>query len=106
MNNIKNCFSETDAKKILANKENAINYLILSPNNKLDKSKLNKLSTSEIWKIVVESWNYETGRKIIRQIFKSSEKYKAGIESAEAIDVLLQEWKQLNFDDVKWPCSQ
>ena len=102
-NSIKKCFSEIEAKKILGNKDNAIKYLSKLPDNKIE---LKKLSTKEVWEVVVKTWDYEISKNIIRELFKESPKYKAGKESATVIDVLLTEWNKLNLGEIKWPCSQ
>jgi hypothetical protein len=47
-NDIKNCFSEIEAKKILGNKDNAIKYLLKLPENKIALNNIKKLSTTEI----------------------------------------------------------
>lgn len=101
--------TETLAKKLLANKTNALAYLSelnkIKPHNDLTKIK-SSISTNEVWKLVVKHWNYEIGKNIIRNLFKQSAKYKRGKDSANAISDLLEEWKKLNLGKVEWPCSQ
>lgn len=97
------------AKKILANKDTALIYLKkLSEIKSIEEIKTVKksLSTNEVWKLVVKYWDYECSKNIIRQLFKQTEKYKRGQESANAIAELLNEWKKLNLGKVEWPCSQ
>ncbi|MEW6556228.1 MAG: hypothetical protein AB1349_02615 [Elusimicrobiota bacterium] len=101
--------SEDLAKKILSNKDNAIEYLQeinkqlkLKELEKIDKS----ISTEDVWKLVVKHWNYEISKNILRKLFKKSEKYQRGKESADAIGRLLDEWKKLSLGEIEWPCSQ
>lgn len=101
--------TEDLAKKIFGNKENALSYLkILNKINAIPELSKIKASTSskEIWKIIVTHWNYETSKDIIRSIFKNTPKYKRGLDSVNAIQSLIKEWKDLNLGPVEWPCSQ
>lgn len=106
---IKSSLSEKLAKKILAKKDNAIIYL-----NELDKvipipelANLKKSAKSDkFWKLVVKYWNYDISKDIIRNLFKSTNKYKRGKDSVNAINQLLDEWKKLNLGKIQWPCSQ
>jgi hypothetical protein len=64
------------------------------------------LSTKELWKIIVDSWDYEESKKIIRDIFRKTDKYKNGKEADNAMNVLIKEWKSLKLGDIAWPFSQ
>ena len=101
--------NENLAKKLLANKANALQYLQklneIKPNKDLDNIK-QTIATSEVWKLIVKHWEYETGKNIIRSLFLASAKYKRGKDSANAISDLIKEWKELNLGFVEWPCSQ
>ena len=73
--------TENLAKKLLANKENALEYLrklnVINPTEELENIK-KSIPTSSIWKLVVKYWNYNIGKDIIRTIFLESPKYKRG----------------------------
>lgn len=120
MTYIKSQLSDDLAKKIIGNKENATKYLIALDQIKpipslkfktpirgknVDKKVLN-LETKELWKAVVESWNYEVSKNIIREIFKQTEKYKNGKEADNAMSILVDEWNNLNLGKINWPFSQ
>ena len=64
------------------------------------------LETKDLWKTIVDSWDYEESKKIIRDIFKDTEKYKSGKEADNAMDVLIKEWQTLKLGDLAWPFSQ
>lgn len=116
---IKTNFSTDVAKKILGNKEQAIAFLL-----EMQKSKnfdlpikvigrgINKgveflnLETNEIWSKIVEHWDFETGEKIIRNLFESTNKYKSGKDSYATMNLLLEEWKTINLGEVAWVFSQ
>ena len=120
MNYIKSKLSDDLAKKIIGNKDNALNYLlklhkiksisqlkfrIISRGKNKGKRVLD-IDTKELWKIVVDNWNYEISEGIIRDIFKQSEKYKNGKEANNSMEILINEWKKLNLGNIEWPFSQ
>lgn len=104
MENIKQSFSDKIGKKILGNRANALDYL--SRLSKVTGEQYRPRSTAETWKTVVKTWNYEIGKKIIREMFRESEKYKNGREANEVMNILIEEWKVMNLGDVSWPFSQ
>lgn len=100
---IKN-FIDTDViKKIFGNTTNIKEYLSLL---EVDKKNIRKLKTQDLYEKVVKEWDYEISLKIIRNLFKKTNKYKSGKESANLINTLLKEWKELELGEVKWPFSQ
>ena len=117
--NLKDNFSTDIAKKILWNKENAKTFLLeLQKLKQFDlpfkvinrwknkgKKELN-LSTDQIWSKIVEFWDFESGKKIIRKLFTQTEKYKSGKDSYRIMNILLKEWKKLKLGEVSWPFSQ
>jgi hypothetical protein len=120
MEYIKAKLSDDLARKIIGNQERATEYLFLLNNIKpissikfktisrgknIGKKSLN-IETKDLWRTIVESWNYEESKKIIRDIFKRTEKYKNGKEAEGAMDILIKEWKSLNFGSIAWPFSQ
>ena len=68
--------------------------------------KVLNMKTSELWKAIVDSWDYEESKKIIRDIFKQTEKYKSGKEADKAMDILIKEWQSLKLGNIAWPFSQ
>lgn len=120
MDYIKSKLSDDLAKKILGNKQNAFNYLlrldrirkvaglktrIIGRGKNAGKQMLD-LSTKELWKLTVENWDYKISKKIIRSLFKETEKYKNGKEANKAMQILIKEWQRLKLGMVEWPFSQ
>lgn len=113
-------FNEEIARKIFGNKENATTYLkkrieqdsfcsIPMKNisrGKLKGEKVIDLTGTNIWKIVVDSWDYTKSINIIRDIFKNTTKYKDGIDAVNSMNLLIQEWEGLNLGIISWPFSQ
>ncbi len=120
MENIKIRLTEDIAKKIIGSKVNASDYLLrlneIQPVTELkvrvvlrgrDVGKQQvKNSTFEIWKLVVNSWNYGISKDIIREMFKATKKYQNGKEADEAMKVLIEEWNSLQLGEIAWPFSQ
>lgn len=91
------------AKRIFWNKPNAIEYLI---NLGLDKREIARLDTAEVYSKIVSTWNYESARSIIRNVFKNTKKYQEWKNWEDSVVILLNEWKEKWFWEVKWPFSQ
>src|SRR3990167_8953699 len=120
MEYIKSKLSDDLARKIIGSQEKATEYLLrlndIKPMPSLKFKTISRgqnagkrvlvLETKELWKAVVNSWNYEESKKIIRDIFKETEKYISGKEADNAIDVLIKEWQSLKLGDIAWPFSQ
>jgi len=64
------------------------------------------LNTNEIWKTVVDTWDYEISREIIRDIFRETDKYHNGKEADNAMIILIKEWESLKLGGIAWPFSQ
>jgi hypothetical protein len=117
---IKTNFSDDIAKKIIGSRDKAEEYLLRLNNAKPIPSlkfktisrgknrgkKVLNLSTDEIWKTVVDNWDYEISKNIIRDIFKETGKYKNGKEADNAMNILISEWESLKLGDIAWPFSQ
>jgi hypothetical protein len=54
----------------------------------------------------VDSWDYEISKKVIRDIFKETDKYKNGKEADNAMKLLIKEWESLKLGEIAWPFSQ
>ena len=107
------------AKKILGNTGKAIAFLSeLQKVKQFDlpvkiiKSGINKgksvpnLKTDEVWLKITEHWDFEAGQKIIRKLFKTTEKYKLGKKAYAIMNRLFEEWNKLKFGEIKWSVSQ
>lgn len=120
MEYIKSKLSDDLARKIIGSQEKATTYLLrlneIKPMPSLKFKTISRgqnrgkkfldLETKDLWKAVVDSWDYEESKKIIRDIFKETEKYKSGKEADNAMDVLIKEWQTLKLGDIAWPFSQ
>lgn len=120
MEYIKSKLSDDLARKIIGSQEKATVYLLrlneIKPIPSLKFKTISRglnqgkkfldLETKDLWKTIVDNWDYEESKKIIRDIFKDTEKYKSGKEADNAMDVLIKEWQTLKLGDLAWPFSQ
>jgi hypothetical protein len=106
MEDIKIRLTEDVAKKIIGNKESAFQYL--TNLNEIDNfGKINKnIDTPTLWKTIVNTWNYENSKTIIRNIFCKTPKFQNGKDADNAMNILLEEWNALQLGDVNWPFPQ
>lgn len=98
---IKTQFSVDLAKKILSNRLYASLFL-----EKLGVELSKKAKTSELWDAVVRNWDYNTALPIVRDIFRTTDKFSRGSEASEAVGILREEWDRLSLGNFEWPFSQ
>ena len=120
MEYIKSKLSDDLARKIIGSQEKATEYLLrlndVKPTialkfktigrGKNKGEKVLDLNTKELWKTIVDNWDYEESKKIIRDIFRDTDKYKNGKEADNAMELLIKEWESLKLGDIAWPFSQ
>ena len=102
MENIKDTISSETIKKILGNASMGRKFY----NNLTGDELPSNLKANKIWEKIVGCWNYNKALKIVRDLFKESEKYKNGKSSEQALDILLEEWENKEFGSVEWPFAQ
>lgn len=89
-------------KKIFGNATNGLEFLEKMGQSSAIKSK----KSQDIFNEIVQVWDYQKARPIIRDIFMRSEKYKRGLGGQHTIKILLEEWQNLGFGNLEWPFSQ
>jgi len=95
---------DTDVvRKIFWNAINAKEYLTLLWH---DQKSLKRMSTAEIYWLIVSTWDYNKAVDIIRSVFKKTNKYQEWKKWDDSISILLNEWRELNFWEISWPFSQ
>ena len=80
--------------------------LKLSLEESIEEKFFLNLETNEIWSKIVEHWNFELGEKITREMFKTTSKYNSGKDSYAMMNILLDEWENINLGDLAWSFSQ
>lgn len=120
MENIKTNLNINLAKKIFGSQNNAVEYLIRLNESKPipylnfkivrrgqnSGKKVLIVNTEDLWKAVVDTWDYENSKKIIRKMFTDSGKYRSGKVADTVMNKFINEWHSLQLGDVSWPFSQ
>ena len=99
---LKNAISVEEIKKIFPNKSIKSEYLselaLLTKTVEFDIK-----SEKDIDEAIVRSWNYDVSKTIIREMFRKTDKYSNGKNSAYELEELMNSWKRLNLGDLEWP---
>lgn len=99
----------SDAKDILSNEKNAKIYLEkLSRKIEISIPFTKKgtilLKGKELWNFIADNW-CDDGLYIIREMFKSSQKYNNGKNATKLLEEKTKDFKEI-FGEVKWGFSQ
>ena len=96
--------TEREIKKIFATKSFKIEYL-----NKLSIKKNITIqigrSEAAINQNIIDTWDYEISKSIIRDMYTDTPKFLAGQNCRQSIDKAIQNWEQHNLGDFVWPFS-
>lgn len=96
--------TEKEIKKILSTKVLKQNYL-----SRLSSKKNivinNKGPEAIINQTIINTWDYEISKNIIREMFTESPKYKQGKNCKKSIDDAITDWNQNNLGNFVWPFS-
>jgi hypothetical protein len=101
MENIKIRVSNDIVKKILGNVRVAKLYL-----DKIGVSVTKTMKADAIWAKVVQTWDYDVSKTVVRELFCETLKYQNGKSADEAMQILLEEWLTLQLGPVEWPFTQ
>ena len=52
---------------------------------------------------IIDTWNYESSKDVIREMFFESEKFNNGIAAKDEIDYLIRNWHEHRLGDIEWP---
>lgn len=96
--------TETEIKKILATKVLKIDYL--SRLSTVKNIIINYRSPeASINQAIIDTWDYEISKNIIRKMFTESPKYRHGQNCRDFIENAVADWNQRNLGDFVWPFS-
>lgn len=91
-----------EINKIFDKKERKIDYLLrLFEISRIDMQVPRTLRGID--NCIIETWNYEISKDIIREMFFESEKYNKGIAAKDEIDFLIENWREHNLGEIEWP---
>lgn len=90
--------------KIINKKENMEFYLNELYKQKKIQEKIPS-NTKDLIDKIIATWDYEISKNIIRDMFRTTEKYIQGKSSDLALEQMEKEWKELNLGNIDWPFS-
>ena len=93
-----------EIKKIFATKAIKIEYLTRLSSLKSIVINYGR-SEASINQAIIDSWDYENSKAVIRKMYKESQKYIIGSQCKEGIERALLDWKINNLGDFTWPFS-
>ncbi|HVS79247.1 MAG TPA: hypothetical protein VHD84_03105, partial [Candidatus Saccharimonadales bacterium] len=120
MEYIKHQISEEVAQKIIGNQANALAYLVeLNKLKPIEGLKIRTVGSgprageqvlampsAAVWKMVVDTWDYELSKRVIRELFKQTAKYRRGQQAYDLMSEYMSQWQELNLGSIAWPFSQ
>jgi len=57
----------------------------------------------DVTNFIVENWNYDEARVILREMFRTTEKYRNGMNAIKQFNHYKSEYFKLGYVDYKWP---
>lgn len=96
--------TDIEIRKIFDNHDRKLEYL----ENVFNALNINSplLRTSRaIDDCIIDTWEYELSKSIIRDMFFHSEKFLHSCQCKDEIDYLINNWNQHNLGEIEWPFS-
>ena len=91
-----------EIKKIFANAQNKRKYIeLLSEHIPINLSVIR--TNGALDNAIIETWDYELSKKILRDMFFETEKCIENSQSKDKIDFLVREWETLDLGELDWP---
>lgn len=105
--NLKEKFNSDLCKKIFANSENKIAYILELEKQQNISFWIKKTTKPAVLdEIIVKNWEYNISKNIIRKLFIWNPKYTRWKEADNVMKILINEWQKLNLWSLEWPFSQ
>lgn len=93
-----------DIKKILSTKSLKTDYLnrvAIATQKNIPYGK----SANSINEAIITTWDYTISKKIIREMFTETQKYKEAANCHKKIDLAIQDWHNTDLGPFEWPFS-
>lgn len=99
---IRESISPAEIKNIFSNQRNKEQYLRLLY-DQMGQTVPASRTADQINNLIIESWDYERSKNIIRALFVNTDKYNHNRACGEKIGVLTNEWNDLGLGAFDWP---
>lgn len=101
---LKDGITEIEIKKIFSNTALKTEYLSIlfsttNSNNSVEKT------IAKINKQIIDTWEYNTSKTILREMYKRSDKYIKCRQCGNQIQEAIQNWDDNNIGEFSWPFS-
>ena len=96
--------TDVEIKKIFQNKENKLKYLSRLFDCTGSDAPIEKIA-SRIDNQIIDTWDYDISKSVIREMFKNTDKYAYISACREMIDDAISAWEEKQLGDFKWPFS-
>lgn len=93
-----------DIRRIFGNNENRKAYLRELFAQTSNPTRV-RGTTNALNQQIIDTWDYEVSKRIIREMFKRHPKYAAQRGLKEKIDEAIKAWNDLGFGELEWPFS-
>lgn len=99
-----NNITAIEIKKIFQNKENKLEYLKRLFNRTGSSAPIEK-TASKIDNQIIDTWNYDISKSVIREMFMNTDKYAYISGCRKMIDEAIATWEEKQLGDFEWPFS-
>lgn len=109
--NIKEGITKEQVGLILGSRETQLAFLlkmevIWGVPTKLNRKGNKVIDTKQVkdtTQYIVDNWNYEDAKQVLRDMFRNTEKYQRGMGAKETFNRFKQKYIELGYTDYKWP---
>jgi hypothetical protein len=109
--NIKNSVTKEQVGLILGSRDTQLAFLLLMKEiwevpTKLNRKGVEVIDTkliSDITQFIIDNWNYEEVKQVLREMFRHTEKYRRGMGAKEMFNRFKQKYLEMGYVDYKWP---
>lgn len=93
--------TEDEIKKIMPNVRTKREYLqSIEARSATDKR---RICNADINANIIQTWEYDKSKNILREMFRKSEKYERGRQCKDKVIALQKEWHDLGLGEFDWP---
>jgi hypothetical protein len=109
--NIKNGITKEQVGLILGSRDTQLAFLLSMKNvwnvpTKLNRKGVDVIDTKQVTDItqfIIDHWEYESAKQVLRDMFRNTEKYRRGMGAKETFNRFKKKYFEIGYTDYKWP---